>query len=237
MCFLAVRTDPAVWLEYATGDGKFHPMVTGFIQSSQSSLMDVNAREAGKVSANPASWEKVSQTLYTMEKMGMDLWDNKLTLKLKLSGHIGMGMADNFIKWGEENTVLVNPEDVIKHYGTKKKGVRAKVRKLVKGGRTDLLNEACEGVALMLMTQQPEVDEIAENLGLFASDLSVEFAKALFQKFAKYSHELQKDQYFVQLSTGMSKVEAYRKSLQKIHDKDALLDAESEKDSKKEKED
>lgn len=227
LCFIAIRTDPAVWLEYALGDGNFHPLVTGYIQSSQSSLMDVNAREAGKIYANPASWEKVSQTLFTMERLGMDFWKNKLTLKYKLAGHIGAGMAENFIKWSEENSVLVDPQDIIKHY--KKKAAR-KVKKLVKDGRTDLINEACEGVALTLLTTEPPVADVVENVGLFASDLSVEFAKALFQKFAKYTQELNKDQYFVQLSTALSKVEAYRKSLQAIHDSDARVEEESHKD-------
>jgi hypothetical protein len=226
LCFIAIRTDPAVWLEYASGDGNFHPLVTGFIQSSQSSLMDVNAREAGKIYANPASWEKVSQTLYTMEKLGMDFWKNKLTLKYKLAGHIGAGMAENFLKWAEENSVLVDPQDIIKHY--KEKAAR-KVKQLVRQGRTDLVNEACEGVALALLTTEPDVTAVAENVGFFASDLSVEFAKALFQKFAKYAQELNKDQYFVQLSTALSKVESYRKALQSICDSDDRVEEESNK--------
>jgi len=227
LCFIAIRTDPAVWLEYALGDGNFHPLVTGFIQSSQSSLMDVNAREAGKIYANPASWEKVSQTLFTMERLGMDFWKHKSTLKYKLAGHIGAGMAENFLRWSEENSVLVDPADILYNY--KKKAAR-KVKKLVKDGRTDLINEACEGVALTLMTAEPDVSTIVDNIGLFAGDLSVEFAKALFQKFAKYTQELNKDQYFVQLSTALSKVDSYRKTLQSIHDSDARVEEESNKE-------
>jgi hypothetical protein len=188
--------------------------------------MDVNAREAGKIYANPASWEKVSQTLFTMERLGMDFWQHKLTLKYKLAGHIGAGMTENFTKWAEENSVLVDPQDILKHY--KKKAAR-KVKKLVKDGRTDLINEACEGVALTLLTTEPDVASVVENVGLFAGDLSVEFAKALFQKFAKYTQELNKDQYFVQLSTALSKVDSYRKTLQAIHDSDARVEEESNK--------
>jgi len=195
LCFVAIRTDPAVWLEWATTEGNIHFLVTGYIQSSQSSLMDVQAREAGKIYANPASWEKVSQTLYTMERLGMDLQQHRLTLKYKLGGHIGAGMSENFLKWAEENSVLVDPMDILYRYD---KGARRKVKQLIKQARNDLINECCEGVALALLTHEPDIlgeeKHVAENTGQFAADLTVDFAKAFFQKCANHATELQKDQ-------------------------------------------
>lgn len=228
LCFIAIQTDPAVWLEYAVGPGKFHPFVTHFIQSSPSSLVDVSARNAGKVYANPASWEKASQTLHTMQRLGMDLDspENRKMLKYKLGGHIGAGMTENFLRWIEENSILVDPRVILFEY----EKVAQKIKNLVKDGRTDLINEACEGVALTLITAEPDPDSIAENIGQFVHDLSAEFAKAFFQKIAKHSQKLNKQEFFTKLSTAFSKVESYRETLQKIHDADARVEEESQKD-------
>ena len=153
LCFIGVRTDAAIWLEYATGPGDFHPLVTGYIQASQNSLTDVNARESGKIYANPASWEKVSQTLQTMENQKKDMLDNETTLRFKLGGHIGSGMAEQFLQWAKENSTLVNPEDILKGY----KKVRSRVMQLVKKPQQydvlvapnlygDIISDLCAGL-------------------------------------------------------------------------------------------
>lgn len=225
LCFIAIRPDVVSWLDYATGSGKFHPLVTGFIQASPSSLMDVEAREAGKVYANPASWEKVSQTLYTMERLGMDILRDKLTLRLKLAGHINAGMAENFVTWVANSTILVNPEDILSDY----KKVGAKIRKLVKNGRTDLIGDACKGVSLHLMTATPKPSLIVDNIGAFARDLSAEFKESLFTFFAQHANELDRRDYFMRLSVALSKCETYLDAVTSIHTANTLVEDEANK--------
>lgn len=226
LCFIGVRTDAAIWLEYAQGPGNFHPLVTGYIQASQNSLVDVNARESGKIYANPASWEKVSQTLQFLESTGDNLWDNETTLRYKLGGHIGNGMAEQFIQWAKENTVLINPEDVLLNY----KKVRGQVTQMVKNGRNDTLSEVSESVALAAVTQEMTPSKIAKNLGAFSQDLPEDMLMAFFQKLSKHAQTLSKPEYFVKLSAALSKVESYRKALAAIHKSQDKVEEEANKD-------
>lgn len=226
LCFIGIRTDPAIWLEYATGPGDFHPLVTGYIQVSQNSLTDVNARESGKIYANPASWEKISQTLQHMEKAGMDLLENETTLRFKLGGHIGSGMAEQFLQWAKENSTLINPEEVLHQY----KKVRKRVTQLVKKGRNDSLSEVSESVALTLITQEIDPAKIAKNLGTFAGDLPEDMSMSFFQKLAKHSQTLSKPEYFVKLSAALSKIDEFRNALAAIHRSQDKVEDEATKD-------
>ncbi len=228
LCFIGVRTDPAIWLEYATGPGKFHSLVTGYIQASQISLTDINARESGKIYANPASWEKVSQTLQCLEKASHELWDNETTLRFKLGGHIGSGMAEQFLQWAKENSTLINPEEILQNY----KKVRSRIMQLVKKGRNDALSEVAESVSLALITQEMDPDKISKNLGAFSQDLPEDMAMSFFQKLAKHAQTLSKPEYFVKLSASLSKIEAYRKALAAIHRSQDKVEDEANKDGK-----
>jgi len=226
LCFIGVRTDPAIWLEYATGPGDFHPLVTSYIQASQNSLTDINARESGKIYSNPASWEKVSQTLVQLEKNKGKIWDHETTLRFKLGGHIGSGMAEQFIQWSKENTTLIDPEEILNNY----KKVRGRVVKLVKSGRNDVLSEVSESVALTLITQEIEPDKIAKNFGAFAQDLPEDMSMAFFQKLSKHAQTLAKPEYFIKLSGALVGVEAYQRALAAIHKSQDKVEEESNKD-------
>lgn len=228
LCFIGVRTDAAIWLEYALGPGDFHPLVTGYIQASQNSLTDINARESGKIYANPASWEKVSQTLQCLEKVSAagDVWENETTLRFKLGGHIGSGMAEQFLQWAKENSTLINPEEILKNY----KSVRSRVVQLVKKGRNDSLSEVAESVSLALITQEMEPDKVSKNLGSFSQDLPEDMAMSFFQKLAKHAQTLSKPEYFVKLSASLSKIESYRKALAAIHRSQDKVEDEASKD-------
>ena len=59
LCFIGVRVDQNVFLEYARGRGEFHPSVCDFIErQGERALLDIPSRDAGKVYACPASYEK-----------------------------------------------------------------------------------------------------------------------------------------------------------------------------------
>jgi hypothetical protein len=130
------------------------------------------------------------------------------------------------LQWSKENSTLVNPEDILKSY----KKVRSRITQLVKKGRNDALLEICESVALALITQEMKPDKIAKNLGAFSNDLPEDMAMSFFQKLAKHSQTLSKPEYFVQLSTALSKVEDYRNALASIHRAQDKVEDEANKD-------
>jgi energy-coupling factor transporter ATP-binding protein EcfA2 len=215
LCFVGVRADPTVWTQWAIGRGKVHTLVCDYIANKPDHLMDVQAREAGKIYANPAAWEKVSDTLKVMDRLNLNLIENSTVLRLKLAGHIGAGMTESFMAWLRESATAIDPIDVLKHY--KSKG-RAKVLKLVEGNKNDTLSEVCEAVALTMVSREMPPAEIAENVGQFAVDLPEDVSMAFFSKVTKHLQSLGKPEYKMHLSRTLAKFDSYRKALSRIQE-------------------
>lgn len=227
LCFIGIRSDPAIWLEWASGPGDVHPDVVGAIQASPAWLLDINSRESGKVYASPASWEKVSNVLKSFDAQNMTLDANATTLKAVLGGIVGTGMTESFVEFIRENSALIDPHHIIKNY--KKKGQKHVLR-LVKTGRADAIMETCEGVAVTIATEEPEFDELIPNLGLFCKDLPEDATMAFFQKISAHTQELGKPKLFAELSRVLAKDKNYQAALKKIYDAEARAQAESEED-------
>jgi hypothetical protein len=227
MCFIGIRPDVAIWMEWAIGPGKIHPDVSGFIQSSHASLVDVASREAGKVSASPASWEKISNLLkiYDSDKMAAERDDT--TLKSALGGIIGVGVSEEFIQYRQDNSALIDPMDIIEDY---RKRARPRVRRMVKGGRVDALGRATESVALAVITNEPDAAKVTEQLSHFVLDLPEDLVMAFFNKIAGHSQELQKPAYMAALSKEFSQNKDYREALKGVHRARARAEEDAAKD-------
>lgn len=215
LCFLGVRADPTVWHQWAISRGRVHPMVCDYIATKPDNLMDIQAREAGKIYANPASWEKVSDTLKVMEKLNMSFADNEHVLRLKLSGHIGAGMTEEFVSWLRDSATAIDPMDILKYY--KEKG-QAKVKALVAKNMNKILNETCEAVAMTLISRQMEPSEIAENVANFAMDIPEEISQAFFTKMTKHLQTIGEPIYKMKLSRTLMKFPIYSKALARLTD-------------------
>lgn len=198
LCFVAVQVNETVWLQYATGPGKFHQAVTDFVKNKPDLLNDVQTREAGKMYANPASWEKVSDTCYAIEKLGKEITDEKLRrlMHVKISGHVGLGAATEFMSFVENAFTHVAPRKVLYSYSA----VREQIRSWAKEANNSKLLELCGGVALTLISDVPRnendseghrvwVQSVKDNLGKFINDLPIEMARALFSKLGMRHEE------------------------------------------------
>jgi len=176
LCFVGIQPDPMVWLGYAKD--KFHPFVVDYIRRDPSALVDIQARDAGKIASNPASWEKVSQTLQWMDTNKIDIAKHITTLKYKIAGHIGFGQTDNFMTWLRDRESLIDPSLIFK-YDT----VQGRVHKLIEDGRNDRLSVLIDSLSLTMVESEklPEKSEL-DGFVQFIQDLPLEFAKALFQK-------------------------------------------------------
>jgi MoxR-like ATPase len=238
LCFVAVQANDLVWLRYATGPGKFHSTVTGYIEMKPQALNDTKAREAGKQYANPASWEKVSNTLKALDTQKVDLsqsGDMSKVFHAKCAGHIGNGTATDLLRYIEENCRLILPMDVLKKY----KNVRPQVQKYITQGNNDKLTEICEAVSLTLMSEQPPVKDIGPNVAQFLNDLPTEMATWLVTKIGKHTQELQNSSnaqtYQLQLSEELSQHEEYQKAFEKMYKADEKVNKEKKKSEKKKK--
>ena len=219
LCFIAVRPDITSFMEYARNEGKFHPMVIGFLQNRPDMLMDTKSRESGKIYASPASWEKISRTMYVVEKNNANIWDIETTLRTKVAGHIGAGLAEELFMWGKTNFKLVKPDDVLKDYST----VRSRVIAMTdtKDGKaldSDLLSILYKGVATLLINTEPNAKKVAPNLGLFAVDLPNDMAGAFLQSISQLAKELDKLKYLVSLNGELNKDDNYITALKETWD-------------------
>lgn len=223
LCFVGVRADPTVWHQWAVQRGGIHPLVCDYIAAKPDHLMDVPAREAGKVYANPAAWEKVSDTLKVMERLGLNYIENFRLLRLKLAGHIGAGMVESFMAWVQDRETAINPMDVLKDYLGR--GRRA-VLELVEKNRNDALIEVCEAVAMTLASREMPPAEIAENVGQFAADLPEDLSMAFFSKLTKHLQSLGKPEYKIALCRTLAKYDTYRQALQRIQESQQKVEQE-----------
>lgn len=224
LTFIAMTSNIGAWLNYASGDGNFHPMVVEFIRAMPGYLYDTKLRDVGKVFPCPATWEKVSRVLFAATEAKMELSDD--AVHATCAGHVGVDAADKLAAYIRDNEIVINPEDVIHHYGAASK-TRKRVQKLVARNANDVLNELCRGVSATLFSQQPNANEIRDNLGRFMGDLTNEMAIALVS--SKFSHDADLAdnglRYMSEISRALNTQESYRaiitdiaKALERVDD-------------------
>lgn len=223
LVMVAVQPNLAAFMDHARGRGAFHPFVVDFIEVQPMYLNDTHTRDAGKVSANPASWEKISDGLKAIENAGRDVMEDERTLLVWGSGIVGTQTMSTFMDFLKERAAFINPDDIIHAY---KKRAQDKILRLVKSGRNDAFTEVCESVALALIGRRntPEVKEhlsrVAHNIGTFMSDLPLEAAMGFLTKLGKHATDAgaSATQFHLELSSELSEVEAYSKTIGRMSD-------------------
>lgn len=194
LAFLAVQANEVAWLEHATKVG-FHSAVIDFVRAKPTMLNDTLSREAGKVYANPAGWEKVSNILKSLESEGQTInaAENRRKLYIMLSGIIGTGVANDFLQFIEDNYSLITPKQIISEYSK----VKSKLLAWAKGGAGGInrLQQTFESLALYIVTERPSIDEDSatiDNLVAFLGDMprDLQVLQQLFIKMEKYSSQI-----------------------------------------------
>lgn len=215
LTFIALTTSLAVWLDYASGKGGFHPYVVEFVRAMPNYLYDTKLRDAGKVFPCPATWEKVSGVLKAAEYAGISLAAPEV--ETTIGGHIGEGAATKLVAYIRDNEVVINPEDIIYRYSDKSK-VRNRVRKLIEQNRNDVLDELCGGVSATLFSSKPDPEKIAQFLATFMGDLEPEMAVSMVaHKFSANADETENgDAYLGELSKAMYTQSPYQKLFDRI---------------------
>lgn len=166
-------------------DRPFHDAVVQYVQANPDLAMDRKARQAGKVYACPATWEAVSDTLYTVERLELDL-DDPVTfqvVKAKIGGNVGSICARQVLEVYQKVTEMLVPREVLLDFREGTSIYRRVMRAISRGDNATLANLS-EGIALEL--HGPEDDElpfdlkdVIPQLGLLYSVLPPQQARAL----------------------------------------------------------
>lgn len=172
----------------------YHYAVVSFIRQNPKRALDVQSREAGKVYGCPPTWEAVSDTMYTLERLEIELNDSRIrqAVRAKISGHVGSSAADEFLDHFEKATESVEPLELLYEY---KEGTStyAKVqRKLGKGEHLGLLNVIKAAIEYVFDPQDEDFEyaEVTPQIAKLLNDMPPNTAQDAMTYFAKASDEI-----------------------------------------------
>ncbi len=236
LIMVAVQSNVGAFMEHARGRGDFHPTVVDYLEAQPTNLNDITARDAGKVYANPAAWEKISDGLKAIDNRKEDLASMERTLLLWGGGIVGMQTMSNFIDFLKERAVFINPDEIISDY---KRKAQRKIKRLVKSGRNDALMETCESIAVALVGRRDMDDvkdhlgKVARNLGAFLKDLPAEATMGFLTKLGKHATDAGQDgtQFHLDLSEELSRVDEYQVAVERIGDAHDTVERDAENSS------
>ena len=160
LAHMELVTSPGAWLKYARAE-EFHPYVIDYVEAHLDLLMDIPARAAGKVYANPAGWEKTSEFL---KKNGGKI------LVTPLAGIIGFDIAGDFLSYTQDIEFKLSPATVVLDWKTAE-GV---LERILEEKRGDIVARLTSSIALWLFSNKPDPKVVAKNLMPFWSRISSE---------------------------------------------------------------
>lgn len=169
----------------------FHPAVTQFLRANPDLALDRQSRGAGKVYACPATWEPVSDTFYSVERLGLDLNDAVVAraLLIKVAGHVNITVARDVIDVFNRVSTAIEPDEVLLNYrpGT---AVFTKIQRLIAQSDSAQLAKIIQSVALAFYASDKgflknpdlcanQIAELFANMPLtHSSELTTALAKA-----------------------------------------------------------
>lgn len=180
-CHMYCDVSLKAFLKYAY-DKNYHPVVIEFIESNPNMLYDHEALRMGRVYANPASWERVSNMLhgYDISNAG-DIGDgvaaNINKIEMAVSGLLNASMARVFADYAADNSNTIKSEDIFKNY----KSVRNKIKKMTKESNNPRLASVMSNFMNWLATTKPVLDANSiKNVKDFLLDIPVDIATIYF---------------------------------------------------------
>ena len=184
----AVRLLPWVdWTDEEVAARKarpWHPAVIEFLTGSPDEVLDVKGRDAGKVYGCPATWEAVSDTFYTADRLTEEkvyvASDAALTraLQVKLAGHVGqrnsMEVWDIYVKSAE----VIDPVEFMNEYHNSK-DLQKKVERLVARGEVGQLLSLNNKIAGLWQDAGIKPEVFAKSMAKYMSMAPLQVGKTL----------------------------------------------------------
>jgi len=225
LVMMAVQSSVGGFLEHARGRGNFDADVVSYLEAQPQALTDSASRESGKVAANPAAWEKISDGLKRIKADGKEPLADERMLLIWGSGIIGMGVMANFITYLHDNNTAIQPNDILLRY---KKKVAPKIKALLEAGRTDVIGETVTALALSLAGRRDElrkdITKVAQNTALFCKDLPNDSFNSFMSQFRDSCKEIGADaiDFNLEMCDEWSEIDAYMEATDRYnhgHDK------------------
>jgi len=128
----------------------FHKHVIGYLKSHPEKLYDFDGQKQGRIFANPASWEKVSNHLY---KYDSDMTNNIPLIEALCAGLLNIYEGKQFCDYlRNASGVVIKPYDIYNKY----KSVQKYIKNYTKDGMNDKLYEILTSFINYLCDEQPE---------------------------------------------------------------------------------
>ena len=162
----------------------WHGAVIEFLTGSPDEVLDVKGRDAGKVYGCPATWEAVSDTLYTIDRLTADKVyksdDATLTraVQVKLAGHVGQRNStevwDIYVKSAE----VIDPVEVMNTFH-ENKALQKKVERLVARGEVGQLLSLNNKMAGLWQDAKIEPEVFAKSMAKYINITPLQVGKTL----------------------------------------------------------
>lgn len=217
LLFVGVRMGYAEFIQHAA-NVKFHDNVVAFLQAQTKWVYDEAAQAVGKVYANPAAWETVSDICKTL-----DLQQRPLTGPFAVdsfSGKIGRAATEAFVSYMKDSSAVISGQDVLEEYKEKSK-IRDRVLKMVHEGRNGVMIDLCQELATYLFDgKERDPKKFSKQLALFMNDLGQEqLVDFISYKLSTASENVDGGRaYLEKLSTLFSQEPEFQKAMGKYQE-------------------
>ncbi len=171
----------------------WHPCVQSYLRSNPGCIQDEASREAGKVYGNPSTWEAVSDTLYTVERLKLDLGDLVISRAVthKIAGHVGYNAACEVLSFYKDSSAAIDPKALLLDF---KEGSQAfsQVHMLLSGGDHGALSNTMLEAARLYYELEESVATTAgvvSSIALLVSTAPLNTSQAFMMEIARHSRE------------------------------------------------
>lgn len=169
--FYSVELEPTTedWLEWAKTTGNISQVVIDFIKKYPAHLRHVGDMQPGKVYPNPASWQRLDQSI---SYAGINLEEEYDPIIIPMSiGFIGEETTPSFVKFVKDMKRSFNANDVIDKYPENK----VKLDKLNSDKKNDLLEQ------ILNYTDRNDLSlSQVQNVFLFCEECSEEMSVSFY---------------------------------------------------------
>jgi len=194
------------FLNYAI-ENNFHPFVIEFIQTHPEYLYDFNSQKIGSVYANPASYEKLSDILWKMEKRRNTI--DFAEIEMKAAGLLNTNMTRMFIEFARDKKDI-NPKDVFHNFNM----IKPEIEKLLKENNNSKLSELMVGFCTYMTTTMPEyTDAKLKNVLDFLLIMPIDSAALFISQIDSFDRSSAAFKYMTKIHMALLKgSKAYKKN-------------------------